>query len=110
MRIPNANRAVVDIAKLRDYCLNPKHPRGKNKARLFDSLLGLRAEDAERLRGRILEAVITNEALAGEEDDFGRRYSVDLEIARPETSVCVRTGWIIRTGEDFPRLTTCYIL
>ncbi|WP_408629753.1 DUF6883 domain-containing protein [Acidithiobacillus ferriphilus] len=24
-------------------------------------------------------------------------------------SAVVRTGWIIRTGEDVPRLTSCYV-
>jgi hypothetical protein len=33
MKLPNPKRAVVDIAKLRDYILNPEHPRGRHKAR-----------------------------------------------------------------------------
>jgi hypothetical protein len=40
MRLPNADRAVVDIAKLRDYSLNNSHPEGKSKARVFLSALG----------------------------------------------------------------------
>lgn len=39
--IPNAKNAVVDIRKLRDYCLNPEHDDGKHKARLFSSVLGM---------------------------------------------------------------------
>ncbi len=31
MKLPNAERAVVDLAKLRHYCLNPTHPRGRHK-------------------------------------------------------------------------------
>jgi hypothetical protein len=42
MKIPNADRAVVDIRKLRDYCLNPQHDEGKHKARLFAVALGMR--------------------------------------------------------------------
>lgn len=26
MKLPNAEKAVIDIAKLRDYSLNPNHP------------------------------------------------------------------------------------
>ena len=26
MKLPNGERAVVDIVKLSDYCLNPDHP------------------------------------------------------------------------------------
>jgi hypothetical protein len=29
MKLPNGDAAIVDIAKLRDYCLSPDHPRGK---------------------------------------------------------------------------------
>ena len=50
MKLPNADQAVVDIAKLRDYCLNPLHPVGKHKARVFRSALGFTIDDAERLR------------------------------------------------------------
>lgn len=32
MHIPNAEQAVVDIRKLREYCLSMTHPRGKHKA------------------------------------------------------------------------------
>jgi hypothetical protein len=50
MLIPNAENAIVDIRKLRDYCLNPEHENGKHKARLFASILGMTADDAEELR------------------------------------------------------------
>jgi hypothetical protein len=42
MKLPNATHAVVDVAKLRDYCLNPGHARGRHKARVFASVLGIR--------------------------------------------------------------------
>lgn len=32
MKLPNAENAFVDIEKLRGYCLNLSHPRGKHKA------------------------------------------------------------------------------
>ena len=56
MKLPNAHRAVVDVMKLRDYCLNPRHEDGKHKARVFASALGLNETDAEWLRDRLLEA------------------------------------------------------
>jgi hypothetical protein len=46
MLIPNAENAVVDIRKLRDYCLNLEHDDGKHKARLFLSILGVTADNA----------------------------------------------------------------
>jgi len=44
--LPNADFAEVPIVKLRDYALNPDHPVGKHKAKVFESVLGLTAEDS----------------------------------------------------------------
>jgi len=55
MKLPNGDRAVVDIEKLRGYCLNPRHPRGRNKARVFASA-GIAEADAEELRMALLRA------------------------------------------------------
>ena len=112
MKLPNAEHAVVDIAKLRDYCLNPDHPKGKHKARVFLSKLGITKNDAELLRQAILEGVLLAEAVEESPASFGRRFVVDLSLTRGEgivlSTALVRTAWIIRQGEDFPRLTTCF--
>lgn len=50
VRMPNAERAVVDTRKLRDYCLSADHPRGRHKARVFQSVLGFTSAGAEDLR------------------------------------------------------------
>ena len=84
MTVPNAERAVVDIRKLRDYCLDPAHDEGKHKARLFTAALGMTRDDAEDLRDVLLQAVKTHEAKPGRRDQYGQRYIVDfmLEMAR----------------------------
>jgi hypothetical protein len=110
LRLPNPERAVIDIAKLRGYCLNPSHPRGRHKARVFATALGLTAEDAHRLALRFREGIRTFNAQAGECDAYGCRYSVDIDIIGRSGRASVRTLWIVRTGEDFPRLTSCYVL
>jgi hypothetical protein len=75
--IPNAENAVVDIHKLRDYCLNPEHDEGKHKARLFSSILGMTSDNAEELRQIILKVVKTHEVRLGRRDEFGQRYTLD---------------------------------
>jgi hypothetical protein len=55
MTLPNAERAIVDIRKLRDYCLNLLHEEGQHKARLFAITLGMTADDAEDLRDLLLD-------------------------------------------------------
>ncbi len=73
MPIPNAARAVVDIRKRRDYCLNPLHDEGKHKARLF-AAVGITANDSERLRDILLQVVKTHQAQLGRRDTYGQRY------------------------------------
>ena len=59
MKLPNVEHAFVDIAKLRDHSLDPVHPEGKHKARVFASALGLTRNDAEWLRKQLLAAAYT---------------------------------------------------
>jgi hypothetical protein len=110
MRLPNADQSVVDIRKLKDYCLDRLHPRGKHKARVFEHALGLTKENAEELRDEILKRVPHEEALIGEEDDYGRRFVVDFEYIRQGRRARIRTCWILKTGENAPRLTSCFVL
>lgn len=108
--IPNAVNAVVNIRKLRDYCLNPEHDDGKHKARLFATILGMTADDAEALRLILLEVITTHEAKQGRTDEFGQRYSIDFVIEWQNRSAIVRSGWIVEHNSDIPRLITCYPL
>ncbi len=71
MLLPNGKDAIVDIRKLRDYCLNSDNLRGSNKARVFAAALGITAADAEFLREKLLDAAQTNEVTFGELDMYG---------------------------------------
>jgi Domain of unknown function (DUF4926) len=55
MKIPGGDAAIVDRQKLTGYCLNPEHPRGKHKSRVF-ATLGFTAENADELRTALLRA------------------------------------------------------
>ena len=110
MRIPHAEGAEVDIRKLRDYCLNPEHPEGKHKARLFAAAVGMTIIDAPDLRRALLEIVQTNDAELGLRDDYGQRYTVDFLLEWRGKQAIIRSGWIIEHDSDAPRLTTCYPL
>lgn len=110
MLIPNPQNAVVDIRKLRDYCLNPEHDDGKHKARLFSSILGMTPDNAEELRQILVEVIQTHEAQLGRRDGFGQRYTLDFTIEWQNRSATLRSGWIIEHDSEIPRLTTCYPL
>jgi hypothetical protein len=110
VKLPNAERAVVDIDKLRNYCLNPEHRRGCHKARVFKATMGLTLDHAEDLRNALLAAALNAEATALEHDEYGKRFVVDFMAGGPSGQAMVRSSWIIRREEDFPRLTSCYVL
>lgn len=106
--LPNADRAIVEIAKLRDYCLNPNHEDGKHKARVFACALGIRQSDAEWLREILLVAARNEDATAAGKNRFGTLYVLDSTVTTSIGSAVVRSGWIVQFTEGFPRLTTCY--
>lgn len=107
--IPNAHRAIIDTHKLSGYVLNPQHPQGKHKARVFEAVLGLTKADTNTLHDALQIAVQSREALVTESDSYGVRYQIDFEMITDTGTAEIRSGWIIRTGEDFPRFVTCYV-
>lgn len=111
MKLPGGERAVVELAKLTDYCLDQTHPRGRHKARVFGARVGFTRGEAGLLRAELLRAAaIATTAPEGVADSHGRRCVLDLEVTGPKGTGTVRSGWVVRAGEDFPRLTTCYLL
>lgn len=107
MRLPNADRALVEVAKLRNYSLNPDHEVGKHKARVFQAALGLTIKDADWLRGEILQTTYIREAKESRLSPFGQTYVIDVTITYGSQSALIRTTWIVEHGTDFPRLTSC---
>jgi hypothetical protein len=82
MKLPGGASAIVEISKLRDYCLDPHHPRGRHTARVFLSALYFRRGDSELLRSALLKAAEEEDAVPGEADDYGDRYTVDFRMTR----------------------------
>ena len=110
MKIPGVSRALIDPRKLEEYSLSMEHPRGRHKARVFQSALNVSIRNVAELEMRIREAITEEEWTQGEKDSFGERYTLDFDWTRQGRTATVRTIWIVRTGEDFPRLTSCYVL
>jgi hypothetical protein len=109
-RLPHGDEAILDIRKLENYCLNPSHPRGRHKARVFREALDLQRGDAGWLRDALLEAARVSEASPIAVDPWGTHWRLDATIGRQGNSAVVRTIWIVRTGERVPRFVTCWVL
>lgn len=69
----------------------------------------LSAEDAEELQLILLEAIQIHDAISTSQDEYGQRYVVDFPLTRNENTATIRSTWIVRPTEIFPRLTSCYI-
>lgn len=110
MKLPNGSRAIVDIVKLRDYCLSLSHPLGRHKAHVFSSALGLTQEHAEEFRQALLKEAIETDVALGACDAYGQRYVIDFELEVRDRVAVVRSAWIVLSGEDLPRFTSCYVL
>ncbi|PWK18415.1 hypothetical protein LV89_04114 [Arcicella aurantiaca] len=110
MILPFAEKAFIDERKLLNYCLSEEHPVGKHKARVFKSALDITTENYLYLKDSIETAVLINDAIFVETSEYGDIYCVDFELVNPPKRSIVRTSWILKTEENFPRMTSCYVL
>ena len=109
MLLPNADKAIVKAEKITDYILNVDHFEGRNKARVFASVLGLKKEHADYLIQAIREAIRINDAVKQSASAFGTKYIVDFDWTFENKTATIRTAWIVEHEDGVPRLTTCYI-
>ena len=109
MKLPQGDRAIVDIRKLRDYCLDPDHFRGRHKARVFRSALGFTAADAPQLREALLAAAEGDDIVEVGEHTHGERFVIDSLLDGPAGRAWVRSIWLVRDDDGLPHLVTCYV-
>lgn len=110
MKLPNGDRADLGT-KIEDYSLNPLHREGQHKARVFASALNVTAANADVLRRAVLDTARTSDEVESRGDNgFGVVFVLRFRMETGAGAAQVLTAWIIRHNEDFPRLTTCYIL
>ncbi|MEO6197806.1 MAG: DUF6883 domain-containing protein [Dehalococcoidia bacterium] len=106
--LPNIDHAVIPPAKLRDYLLSPAHPDGRSKAQFFRSL-GFLQEDWVALGRALEDQHLVLPAQEIERNPFGRKFAIVGPLIGPNGNIAgVKSVWIIRNGEDFPRLLTAY--
>jgi len=107
VKIPGAERAIVDAAKVRDYLLSPEHRVGSAKARFFTQL-GFEQRNWTVLQQE-LQQFATQEAQLGRATRFGQKYVVAGTIQGPAgRGAAIVVVWIVLEGENFPRFVTAY--
>ena len=108
MILPNPDRAVVDPSKVRDYLLSHEHPVGRFKAVVFESV-GYNRSAWEKLQADLLAVAGLSGAVLKGTSLHGQKYQLPAILKGPAgRDLSVITAWLVRRGEDFPRLITVY--
>lgn len=107
--LPNGNRAEVDRQKIIGYALDATHGLGRHKARVFRSVLGIGPENADVLVQALEESARNADAALERTDAYGAHYSVEFVLLYDGRSAVLRSLWVVRAGEDFPRLVSVFV-
>jgi hypothetical protein len=110
MKLPNGDRARIDVRrKLLAYCLSSTHRTGRNKARVFLSVLGIHRGNVDLLAAALCRAAVESDVREKEITSDAVKYELDFVMSGPAGTATVRSGWIIDRGSDVPPLTSCYV-
>lgn len=97
LSLPRAAEAEVPEEKLRCYALDPEHPTGRHKARVFSSTPAIDRDDGEYLRDQILRRV--SESLVASirpKEPYGIEYEVRMMIdGLNGVTIPIITGWLL---------------
>jgi len=106
--LPNASKAVIDSAKVRDYLLSSSHPIGRFKQPFFIAL-GYSGDRWQQLEADLLELVVTGDARIGQKTEYSQKYEVRSRLEGPSgKSAEVVSIWIILDDEEIPRFVTAF--
>ena len=82
-----------------------------HKTRVFESVLGISLANVDVLRDALREAARLSDTVVCKGDNgFGEMFVLRFPLRTDKGTAIVLSAWIIRHGEDFPRLATCYIV
>jgi hypothetical protein len=110
MKLPAADKLVVEREKIVDYLLNPVHRFGASKPRFF-AHFGFRVTAREELAQALREHGRTHDVTKTRETGFGPRYEVEGKLNCPDgRHPQVRSVWQLDEGAVAPRLLTAYPL
>ena len=106
MQIPNADRAVIEPAKLHGYLLSSSHPVGRFKAPFFLGL-GYSSQEWRQLESDLRSQHLSQDATPEERGPSGQKYAIHATLIGPSGRAAeVVSVWVVRTGEEFPRFVT----
>jgi filamentous hemagglutinin len=107
-RLPEAESAFVEPAKLTEYLLNPEHPIGGDKA-AFLSRFGFHRDAWRVLEAALLRHAREGVVVADRVTAYGHHFTVEGPLPAPDgRAPIVRTAWMVALGERRPRFVTAH--
>lgn len=95
--------------KLAGYALDPTHPRGCHKARVFSAALGIEQGDWRYLRDQLVNGIVAAPVTGTRITPFGVLYeAVVLVDGLNGATAPVAAIWIIE-GDEPPRLVSTWV-
>jgi hypothetical protein len=108
MKLPNADKAIVEREKIADYLLDSAHPDNSGKAEFFERF-GFRRNEWKILADAFLALARTAEVAQSMKSPHGQKYVTVGRIESPNgKTASVRTIWIVDKGLNIARLVTAY--
>ena len=107
-QLPNAALAHVEDVKVRDYLLNPGNLQNQGKAGQFGRY-GFVQDQWQVLADALCKHPTVNQVVRMVASPHGVKYVVECSLETPgRRNPCLRSVWIIETGQDRPRLVTAH--
>lgn len=110
MKLPNRENAYIQPQKLIGYLLSKTHSVGSSKAKLLRAV-GFNEMNIAMLEQELLAIAQLQEVQNVITSPHGMKYVIEGAIVAPnQSSVQLRTVWIIDNGETIPRFVTAHPL
>lgn len=109
----NYKKAITDDKKFTEYSLNENHPTGKDKAKLYKSILGYTKENYHSLKKQIHDKITSGTApmTKVEKTQYGIIYTFKIKVSGPNgKSAVVLAAYQIDNNSAKPRMITNYVL
>ena len=103
----NADRAIIEPQKLRDYLFVAEHVDNRGKARLF-AALGYARENWQDFDRDLRSQHLTQVASFSRKTPHGDRYRIVAVLQGPRGSANIRSIWQYDLGSDVPRFLSAY--
>jgi hypothetical protein len=108
VKLPRASEAIIPAEKLRDYLLSLESEESRSKA-IFFARLGYTRGEWAALERDLRSQILPLDAEEAAPSRFGRKFIIPGSLTGPSGATSgVTTIWIIRFGEEEPRLVTAY--